>query len=109
MVARPDLGSNSSGLAQQPGKLVFCHSISAGRTTCECSSMPIGLVLGVTASMFFLHDAAMIAPLGAIIAPARRRVAGLVAGLAPLFGCRRKPTGSTIVTRSLKDWLTNFT
>jgi hypothetical protein len=59
--------------------------------------------------MYFLHDAAMIAPLGAIIAPARTRVAGLVAGLAPLFGCRRKPTGSTIVKRSLKDWLTNST
>src|SRR5689334_19067093 len=50
-VTRPVARSNRSVFASQPGKRVFCHSISTGRTTCEW----VSAVFGVTASMASLQ------------------------------------------------------
>src|SRR5258708_9536561 len=54
-VIRPVERSNSSVLASQPGKRVFCHSIPAGRTRWECVSAVCAL-FGVTASMVLLRS-----------------------------------------------------
>src|SRR5271166_1791307 len=48
-VTSPVAGSNSSVLTSQPGNLVFCHSMSAGRTTWECA--PAGSLVLVMASI----------------------------------------------------------
>src|SRR5579872_940058 len=49
-VTRPVARSNNRVLASQPGKRVFCHSMSWGRTRWECLSAVCG-PFGVTASM----------------------------------------------------------
>src|SRR4051794_33796614 len=50
-VINPVERSNSSVLASQPGKRVFCHSMSCGRTMWEW----VSAVCGVTASMGVLR------------------------------------------------------
>src|SRR3989304_2885993 len=52
-VIRPVLASNIRTLTSQPGKRVFFHSISDGRTRCECWSTSI-TAFGVMASMALL-------------------------------------------------------
>src|SRR6202023_472877 len=49
-VIRPVVRSNSSVLASQPGKRVFCHSMFCGRTRCECVSVAAES-FGIMASM----------------------------------------------------------
>src|SRR3954465_185748 len=73
-VINPVARSNSSVLASQPGKRVFCHSMSCGRTIWEW----VSAVCGVTASMSVLRckdDKTIIAVLlaPAIISSSPRR------------------------------------
>src|SRR6476660_5592801 len=74
-VIRPVLRSNSSVLASQPGKRVFCHSMLSGRTRWEC----VSAVCGVTASMVVLHSFYFGAILAAFPWAASRQVCAAVA------------------------------
>src|SRR5215218_2469106 len=74
-VIRPVLRSNSSVLASQPGKRVFCHSMLAGRTRWECVSA-VCPPFGVTASMAILRSRYFVAILAALHRFASRQVCG---------------------------------
>src|SRR5215216_2763838 len=94
-VIRPVSRSNSSVLASQPGKRVFCHSMLSGRTRWECVSA-ICAPFGVTASMAILRSRYFDAILAALPLCASRQVCGAVMSPPcphrhPLVGSGRLP------------------